>query len=146
MRKAPTIPVTVTTKTPSAGTLLKSYRISLTKGKHTRRASAPIVPELHHARRKVNTLEFVNVTGDILFVRHQRHLHAVVKEHRLNNVFARKMRRVQLVPVGDETVLLRPDLAVAGDVANQQMFAHYVPFEGGDGVLVGYDSGKAIIN
>lgn len=134
IKNAPSIPVAVTTRTPSAATPLQVQMKMVTQShfcrlNRFRAVDVFFVPELTNARRELNALKFLHIIGDIFLVGNQRYLTAVVKECGPNYVFTRKTNAIQLGPVRNEILFLYPNLYVARYVTDQQVFAQYVPFE-----------------
>lgn len=67
-----------------------------------------------------------------------------MKECGAHDVLTDKATRIYLLPVGQQIVALLPNGARAGNVADQQLPAQYVPFDDGDGVAAGQYSGDEI--
>lgn len=96
-----------------------------------------VLPKLDYARSVFDPLKLFNVIGDIFLVGGQCHVHAIVEENSLRNMLSGEMHFVQLHPIRKKILLLNPDLAMSGDVADKQILAVHVPFQCCDWIFIG---------
>lgn len=87
-------------------------------------------------RREFHSRILLEVIGQVLLVRLQIHLAAVVEEDRANDVLAGEAGAAKLRPLRQQVVLQRPYLGIPDDVAHEQVSARDVPLQDRYRVLV----------